>query len=609
MPHSIKITFKPEDRIVYVLPGTPVVEAAARAGITVETPCGGQGSCGKCRVEVLQGAAEPTAEEKRLISAEELKKGIRLACQSRICKPAVIHIPLESRFSAQKILTTGMETRKEIHPSVEKFYREFPSPTLGKSRADLEIIRQAFPQNFKADIHIIRQLPQVLKKSGFKVTCVFSDGELISVEEGDTSKDNFGISLDLGTTTMVATLLNLSSGKDLAISTKMNPQVIYGDDVISRINFCLNNKKGLDELHYRTIEAVNEMVEELARAAKINPKNIYKLTVTGNSTMQHLLLKISPESLGSIPFSLVIKEGVEVKAKSVGIQINPQGCLCIFPNIAGFVGGDTVSVILAAGIYRSDEIQLIVDIGTNGEIILGNRERLLTASTAAGPAFEGARISSGMRASTGAIEKVVVGEDVEVNVVGDVLPFGICGTALIDAVAELLRLGIIDETGKICSQKELKGKVSDKLLRRIVENESSCDFLLVEKEATRSKRPIFITQKDVREVQLAKAAIAAGIKILMKELGISEEEISEILLAGAFGNFIRRNHAKRIGLIPDVVSSRIRFIGNAASSGAKLALLSRRLEKEVGDISKDAEYIELSTRPDFQEEFVEAMSF
>ena len=610
MTGSIKVTIKPENRTVYVLPGTPVLEAAARAGVNVDSPCGGEGTCGKCRIEILQGAAEPTAAEKKLIVASDLKKGIRLACQSKIFGPITIHIPLESRFSAQKILATGIEKKKEIHPSVEKFYRELTPATLQNQKADMDIVRQAFPEKFKADLYIIRQLPQILKRSDFKVTCIFSDGELIDVERGNTEKVNFGISLDLGTTTMVATLLDLNSGSDLAVSAKMNPQVVYGDDVISRINFCLNNQeKGLEELHYRTVEAINEMVRELCQEAKISPKNIYKITVAGNSTMQHLLLKISPEGLSTIPFSLVVGESVEIKAKRLGIEINPYASVFVFPNIAGFVGGDTISVILATGALKNKNLRLIVDIGTNGEIILGNKERLLATSTAAGPAFEGARISSGMRASNGAVEKVVLNEDVELNVVGDVAPFGICGTALIDAVAELLQVGIIDETGRIGSKKELKGRIPKNLLNRIVQEKTSNSFLLVEEKQTRSKRPIFITQKDVRELQLAKAAIAAGIKILEKELGVDEEEISEVLLAGAFGNFIRRNHAKRIGLIPNVPSHRIKFIGNAASSGAKLALLSRRLEKEVKTISENTEYVELSSRPDFQEEFVNAMGF
>ncbi len=298
-----------------------------------------------------------------------------------------------------------------------------------------------------------------------------------------------------------------------------------------------------------------------------------------------------------------------MKAGELGIRINPEGVVFVFPNIAGFVGGDTVSVVLATGLFQSEEIKLMVDIGTNGEIVLGNRQRLLAASTAAGPAFEGARISQGMRASPGAIEKVVINEEVTINVIGAIAPSGICGTGLIDAIAGMLEAGIIDESGRMVPRSALEGRISASLLRRVREEGTDRKFLLVEEEFAQNKRPIFITQKDVRELQLAKGAIAAGIRILEKELGLEDKDISQVLLAGAFGNFIRRRQAKRIGLIPDLPSERIKFIGNAASSGAKLALLSGELKKEAEAIARETEYIDLSSRPDLLDEFTEAMAF
>ncbi|MCK4325799.1 DUF4445 domain-containing protein, partial [bacterium] len=390
-----------------------------------------------------------------------------------------------------------------------------------------------------------------------------------------------------------------------AVTSRINPQIIHGDDVISRINYIIAKDNGLEELHYLVVKVINEMINELCEKAKIERKNIYKMAVAGNSTMQHIFLKVSPENLGSIPFSLVVNEGIEVKAKKIGVEINPDGTCFLLPNIAGFVGGDMVSVILATGILESKDIKLIVDIGTNGEIVLGNRDRLIAASAAAGPAFEGARISQGMRASSGAIEKVIINKDVIINVIGDTPPSGICGSGLMDAVAEMLRIGIISKGGRISSQEELKGKVSDFILARIMTRNGQNDFLL----GKGNERSIFITQRDVRELQLSKGGIKAGIRILKKILSIEDKDISEVLLAGAFGNFIRRSNAKRIGLIPDLPSEKIKFIGNAASSGAKLVLLSGDLEKKVDLISKKTEYIELSTRKDFQEEFVDAMGF
>jgi len=543
---EIKVRFQPEGREVYVLPETPIIEAAARAGLVIDSPCGGKGICGKCRVEVREGKAEPTAVEKRIISGEDLKKGVRLACQSRIFAPSLIYIPLSSCFSAQRILTAGWEERKV---------------------------------------------------------------ELTGLGEEKISEGNYGLAFDLGTTTLVGTILHTGSGRDVAIASRMNPQSVHGDDVISRINFIKNSPQGLEELHSQVLGTVNEMIDELTGKAGVKREDIRKMTVAGNSTMQHIFLKVSPESLGSIPFSLVIEDGVEVKAGELGIGINPEGVVFVFPNIAGFVGGDTVSVVLATGLFQSEEIKLMVDIGTNGEIVLGNRKRLLAASTAAGPAFEGARISQGMRASPGAIEKVVINEEVKINVIGAVAPSGICGTGLIDAIAGMLEAGIIDESGRMVPRSALEGKISASLLCRVREEGTNRKFLLVEEEFAQNKRPIFITQKDVRELQLAKGAIAAGIRILEKDLGLKDEGISQVLLAGAFGNFIRRRQAKRIGLIPDLPSERIRFIGNAASSGAKLALLSGELKKEAETIARETEYIDLSSRPDLLEEFTEAMAF
>lgn len=542
---EIKITFHPEEKEVYVLPGTPIIEAAAQAGLVLNSPCGGKGTCGKCLVKVREGKTEPTAAEKKIIPREDLKKGSRLACQARIFAPSLIYIPLNSRFSTQRILTTGWEERRA------KFV---PS-----------------------------------KK--------------------ESAPGNYGLAFDLGTTTLVGTILHTVSGQDLAVSSRINPQTVYGDDIISRINFVRNSPAGLEKLHHQVVETINEMITELSEKAKVERRHIHKMTVAGNSTMQHIFLKVSPESLGSLPFSLVVKEEVEIKAGELGIKIAPEGVIFVFPNIAGFVGGDTVAVILASGIFQSQEIKLIVDIGTNGEIVLGNRKRLLAASTAAGPAFEGARISQGMRASPGAVEKVVMNEEVEINVIGDIPPSGICGSGLIDAIAEMLRTEIIDQSGKIISRSTLPDKVPKELQRRVIDEERKSKFLLAEKELTQDKQPLFITQKDVRELQLAKGALAAGIEILKKELGLEDENISQILLAGAFGNFIRRRQAKRIGLIPNLPSEKIVFIGNAASSGAKLALLSQELKKEAKAISRETEHIELSSRPDFQDEFIQAMAF
>jgi len=605
MEKSIKATFQPEGRSVYVLPGTTVFEAAAEAGITIDSPCGGKGTCGKCRVIILEGNSNPTRSEMELIEKKDIEKGVRLACQTRINSPIVVEVPYSSRFSAQRILVSDKFCRgeREIKPGIRKMYMELTEPTLKNQTSLLALIREKAGA-FEVDIPLVRKLPDLLKESGFKITCVFSNNELIAIEKGNTTRKNYGIAIDLGTTTIVGTLLDLSTGIDIDVCARMNPQVLYGDDVISRINYAMSNERGLEELHTKIIEAINGIVGKLAESGKVDRDNIYNMSVAGNSTMQHIFLNISPGSLGVIPFVPVLREGVEIKAQDAGIEINPQGRIFVFPNIAGFVGGDTVAVILAANLYEAEKISLAIDIGTNGEIVLGNRKRIICASAAAGPAFEGARISQGMRATAGAIEKVVFNDEVELNVIDNLPPKGICGSGLIDAIAEMIKAGIIDETGRILSKSEIPENVPRGIAERIIESNSGNSFLLVN-----NSRPVFITQKDVRELQLAKAAIFAGVRILEKEMGIEDKDIEEILLAGAFGNFIRRENAMEIGLIPHIPLEKIKFIGNAASSGAKIALLSGNQRLKAEQIARFCEYVELSNSPDFQEEFANAMLF
>lgn len=607
MSKSIRVTFKPEKRTVYVLPNTSVLEAAGRAGIIMQSPCGGQATCGKCKVRIVEGDIPPVSAEEKILPKKELSSGVRLACQSKIASSCVIDIPQSSRQFTPEILTKGIEGKKEIKPSVWKKYLELQKPTLDSPEANLDTLRKAVDTDFHAGIYLIRGLPAILRESDYKVTCVFSDGELISVEKGNTTGKDYGVAFDIGTTTLVGTLLDLNTGRELALASTMNPQITSGDDVISRIKFAITDKGGLDRLHSQITGEMNSMISQLSNEAGIDPQNIYKITVAGNSTMQHIVMKITPGSLAQIPFNLVIREPMETKAQNIGLDINPEGSAYVLPGIAGFVGGDTVACILATQLYRENKLKLMIDIGTNGEIVLGDRKRILAASTAAGPAFEGGRISKGMTATTGAIEKVLINEDVECNVIGNAAPSGICGTGLIDAVAELLTVGVIDTTGRILSRSEYAG--NENIRKRIIETRSGNDFLLVDGNAAASKHSISITQKDVRELQLAKSAIAAGIKILQKELGITDEDVSEIYLAGAFGNFIRRRNAKRVGLIPNIDSEKITFIGNASSSGAKLVLLSYDMEKETEKISSRTHYIELSARDDFNESFMNEMVF
>lgn len=605
-PVEIKVIFEPEDKSVYVLPGTSILEAAAPLGIILDSACGGQGTCGKCRVQILGGNFPPTPAEKKLLSPVNQEKGWRLACQARIYQECRVLVPREVRYYNHKIMLSRPRKKVKLQSPVQKIYLRLLPPTLENPISDWENISHrlsSFCSQTKIKLEVMRSLPKILRSNNFEVTAVLINKELIALEPGNTTARSFGVAVDIGTTSLVAILVSLVSGEVLGISSALNPQVVWGEDVISRINCTINDSKALERLHQEIINAVNSLIEDLSQSAKVKPEEVYEIVAVGNTAMHHFFLGLPPRELTFSPFVPVLRNSYDVYAQTLKLKIHPWGNVHLLPNIAGFVGADTVGVILASSLDESETIKLAVDIGTNGEIVLGSRQRLLACSTAAGPAFEGAQISQGMRATTGAVEKVVFNQDVEINVIENVPPRGICGTGLIDTVAEMLRVGIIDKSGRIRDRGELDGKIGSKLLNRIEERKEGNRFFLT------PGGEVAITQKDVRELQLAKAAIYAGIQILRKELKIEEEEISEVLLAGTFGNFIRRRNAQAIGLIPHLAVEKVRFIGNAAAEGARLALLSRPWREKSCKIMEKVEYIELSGRPDFQEEFMNAIFF
>lgn len=535
MKDSCKVTFQPDGLSVHVLRGTSILEAAGEAGIIIDTPCGGNGTCGKCRVKITEGVPEPNELEKEVFSADEIKNGLRLACQSKIGFDTVVTVFANSRFFEQKILTE----------------------------------------------------------------------DIGGVETGDRPGEGIGIAFDVGTTTVVGSLVDLETGKRLHVASRTNPQVAFGDDVVSRIGHA-GTEEGLGTLRDAIRKCMNDIIAELCRKGGIDPSSVRGLSVAGNPTMGHLLLGIDPSPIAQAPYDPVIRDAVEKNACDIGLSINNDGTVYVMPNIAGFVGGDTVAVILSTGMFAHDSLQLAVDIGTNGEIVLGNRDGLICCSAAAGPAFEGARISQGMRAMPGAIEKIVIADDVMVNTIEGEPPRGICGSGLVDIVAELLRAGVIDQTGRMLRPEDIPGTVSEQIRQRIVDDNGEIGFVItLEEDGGR----VVLTQRDVRQVQLAKGAIFAAIETLRDELGIEYDNISEILLAGAMANFIRRSNAKRIGLLPDIPSDRIRFVGNAALAGARMALISRSHRDQAEHIGRSARYIELANRTDFQTRFADAMLF
>ena len=612
--NNLRVTFYPIKKAVSVPNGITIREAAILAGIIIDAPCGGNGKCGKCKVEILDNVPPPTDTDKKFLSELEIQKGIRLACTTQIYKNTTVVIPKKVQLDRKKIMISGQKRKVDVDPEISKTYIEIEPQTLENQVSDEELLRSVIGnKNVSIGMDCMREIPGTLRGSIdsdrlYKITNVLSNTELIAVEPGNTETKIYGIAIDIGTTSVVGLLLDLHTGKTLHVVSELNTQSQFGADVISRILYVINNKNGLEKLQYEIIDVINRIIEELCAFTEINYRNIYLMSVVGNTTMQHLFLGVNPQFLAVSPYICGFKNSASLKARELGINIHPRGNIFIFPNIAGFVGGDTLSVALALNMHKNDEIKLAIDIGTNGELILGNKDKLLTASCAAGPAFEGAQISSGMRAVPGAIESVFISnEGIFWRVIGHVAAQGICGSGLIDITAELLKYSVIEETGRIRSKNELQGKIPAILLNSIIENPEKDGNSFTVAEIKDKK--ICITQKDIRELQLAKGAIHAGIELLIKEMNISYDDISEIYIAGTFGNYIDKTNAKLIGLIPDYPLEKVKFVGNAAAEGARLLLISQPEKEELQKILDITRYMEISGRPDFQDQFAESLMF
>ncbi|HID96133.1 MAG TPA: DUF4445 domain-containing protein [Candidatus Latescibacteria bacterium] len=607
---KFEVVFQPDGVVAQIGPGTTILDAALSVGIHIEGPCGGKGTCHKCKVTVKGGVSEPSSMETQHLSRQEIDVGYRLACQAEVTGDAIVHVPLATRLTAQKILDHGVRIDVPPTANVKKYPLKLTRPSLEDQRSDFERIRDTMSEGgvSTVSLDVLRRIPGLLRGNDFHITAVVLGDELVDVERGDTSNANYGIAFDIGTTTLVGYLVDLVTGTQTGVSATMNPQSAYGDDVISRISFVTEHKDGLERLHSKVIDAINGMIDDLCQQGEIDPNNIYEVTVAGNTCMHHLFLGIDPRNIGPSPFVPVVSEPMCVQAKELGLQINPRGRVYTLPNVAGYVGADIVGGILATRLWESNRIKLLIDIGTNGELVLGSRDGLIACSTAAGPAFEGARISCGMRAAPGAIDRVALDGDVVYTTVGDIKPRGICGSGLLDIAAEMLRTGVLDPTGRMMDETSLKD-LSGPIRERIDRSEDGLRFLLVKGEETEQGHPVYITQKDIRELQLAKGAIFTGIQLLKKELALDDDDLSEVLLAGAFGNYLNKHSALKVGLLPPVGADRVRSVGNAAGEGARMALISTEERKKAEEIAKRVQYIELSGRKDFMENFAENMLF
>ncbi len=606
---TFTITFLPTNTSVTVDEDATLLEAAAQAGMRVHAPCGGVGRCGKCTVLFEQGATTPTAAERHLFGPEELAEGYRLACQVKVTGDSRVHVPDSFLVQKHRIAIDAVGREIEVEPNVQKLDLRLTPPSAADPRTDLERVLEALGGEVAPDSGTALQpgLSGTLRESNYHVTAVLHDHTLTAIEPGDSSQALYGAAVDIGTTTVVLYLCHLPTGKVVAVASEMNPQAQYGDDLVSRINLAISQEDGLELLHRAICDVLDDLLGRAASEAGVPRERIYELSVVGNTCMSHLFLGVSPVGLSALPFVSAFRGAQVVRAADLGLHVHPEGRVYVTPNIGGFVGADTVGVIVASELDLADGPRAAIDIGTNGEIVVARAGEIYACSTAAGPAFEGARIRQGMRAAAGAIDAVEIGEEVRCHVVGEARPLGLCGSGLVDAVAGLVRAGVVTETGRLLRREELRD-VPERVARRVVEGEEGVEFRLTAEGEAGGERPVSVTARDVRELQLAKGAIFAGLTLLLARAGLAPRDLEALLLAGAFGNYLRRESAVAIGLVPELPEGRLQSIGNAAGLGARLILSSVALRRRAEEVSRRVRHIELSEQEGFCDRFAEAMA-
>jgi len=592
---EFKVLFKPQDIEIKVNQGISILEAQIKAGLQPEAPCGGQGKCGKCLVEIIRGETRETVK----------------ACTTYVKTDMVIDTA--SKFNGHSILTQGIERKIEVDPIIKTINVKVEKCKVGDNSSDWKRLKDAVATTTNIDeslipvnVSVASNLSQFLNKNNHEVNVVMSENEIIDLRL--IEKPWYTVAFDIGTTTIVGYLLDGKTGEELCVVSMLNPQSQFGADVIMRAHYAIEH--GVHNLSSLIRKALNDLIEESVNKSGINKSEIYLISIVGNTCMHHLLLGISPQSLVHSPYNASISEGLILNARDYDITINSNGKLMVLPNIAGFVGADTVGVLIATEFHKLDALTLVIDIGTNGELVMGNKDRMITCSTAAGPAFEGAKIQCGMRGAEGAIDHIEFNEDkLEYTTIKGAKPIGICGSGLIDIVADLLKIGFIDDSGKLCSVRELEGsnKIDD--YNRIVEIDSMKCFVIAFENESGNGKKVFLSQKDIREVQLAKGAISAGINLMAEKLKIKLSDIQQVFIAGAFGNYMSPQSACDIGLIPAQLKNKIKPIGNAAGQGSKICALNKYEYKTTLNIVRDTEFLELATNPNFQEYFIDELEF
>ncbi len=625
------VIFQPSGRRGLVDGGTNLLDAARQLGVDIESVCGGVKVCGKCKVKLETGFFEKFGIDSRqtnlspflpdetdYLTEGEIGDNFRLACCAKVLGDLLVFVPEESRGAKQVVLETGKERVFKLNPAVRKYYIEMQPATLEDHRSDAERVKDTLnakyhlPRDLNVDYLVLRDLPTVVRDGHWKVTVtVWNRQEIILVEPGLVERA-LGLAVDVGTTTVAAYLCDLRTGQVLVVDSMMNPQVRYGEDVLSRITYAMMNDDGLEKMHGAIIEGINTLAGRMTEKIGLTPDAILEVTLVFNTVMQHIALGIEPSYIGRSPFTAGTKEAQNIKARDLGIKVWKAANVHTLPVEAGFVGPDNVGVLIAEEPYKEPaKIRMVIDIGTNGEIDIGNAGKLLCTSCATGPALEGAQIKFGMRAAPGAIEKVridpetmeasykVIGQDKWYPELKKTDAKGICGSGIIDVVAELFKSGIIQKSGRF------NMKPDSPRVRKAEDGRP--EYVLAWADETSIGKDISFTQGDVRAVQLAKAALYVGSRYLMEKLGVAN--LDSVTLAGAFGSYIDKESAMLIGMFPDCDLDNVMAVGNAAGDGAKLALLDVEKRDEAAWIAREVEFVETAIEPDFQERFAAAMAF
>lgn len=591
-----RVRFMPQDVTVMVEEGTDLLAAQIQAGLHPDAPCGGKGTCGKCLVNIVEG--EPS--------------GVQKACTTKIKSDMTVNLQTGGGHS---ILLEGVQRKIEINSSVKSLNVTVKPCELGSNLSDWKRLKLAVAEAAgidEAEIvpnrRLIADLYQTLQDNDYSLNVVMCGNEILDLRAA--ADPVHVMAFDIGTTTIVGYLLDITDGKELAVSSMLNPQSQYGADVIERSNYAISD--GVEELSSLVHEALNQLIEKAVKQAGIAKESIYMISVVGNTCMHHLFAGISPKALVHAPYNPTISESMMLKASDMEINIFPDGRVMLLPNIAGFVGADTVGVLLATEFDTLEELSLVIDIGTNGEMVMGDKNRRIACSTAAGPAFEGAKITCGMRGAKGAIDHVKW-EDGQLtySVIGGGKPIGICGSGLMDIVTFLLEGGLMDEMGRMMDEDEYESEIAQACASRIirVEPRNMKAFLLADEQESGNGEKVYLSQKDIREVQLAKSAMAAGVTLMADTLGVEIGDIKKVMIAGAFGNYMSPHSACGIGMIPQELEDRIVPVGNAAGEGAKIAALNQAEYERCQKMAVECEFLELATHPDFQDTYVDLMEF